>query len=84
MRILKKTQQRNCGIATEFYTESDLRILQEKDPAVFSLMGVLHNPRYLRVDLTMCKTISVIYDRSYELYVNVVVTESGNRIYVDL
>lgn len=80
MRTLKSAEQRNCKICKWYYTEQDLRVLAEKEPfAVF----LLHEGDY-RVDLTMCKTISVIYDKTYECYVNVVVTEAGNTIYVDL
>lgn len=80
MRTLKSAEQRNCKIRTEYYTGQDLRVLAEKEPfAVF----LLHEWDW-RVDLTMCKTISVIYDKTHELYVNVVVTEAGNTIYVDL
>lgn len=84
MRTLKSAQQRNCVIAKEFYTDFDLNILLAEEPAAFysewKSMGIKH----YRVDLTMCKTISVIYDKTYECYVNVVVTEAGNTIYVDL
>lgn len=78
MKTLKSATQRNCRIASEFYTESDMRVLMDSEPAIFIY------PMDYRVDLTMCKTISVIYDKTYECYVNVVVTEAGNTIYVDL
>lgn len=84
MRTLKSATQRNCRIANEFYTERDMRVLEDSEPAIFTLPRCLGYPRDYRVDLTMCKTISVIYDKTYECYVNVVVTEAGNTIYVDL
>lgn len=37
-----------------------------------------------RVDLTLCKSISVIYNKEYGFYANVVVTENDNIIYVEL
>lgn len=84
MRTLKSATQRNCRIANEFYTESGMRVLVDSEPAIFTLPSCLGYPKDYRVDLTMCKTISVIYDKTYECYVNVVVTEAGNTIYVDL
>lgn len=84
MRTLKSAQQRNCLVAKEFYTDYDLNILLAKEPAVFYSEWKSEGIKDYRVDLTMCKTISVIYDKIYELYVNVVVTNSGNTIYVDL
>lgn len=84
MRTLKSATQSNCRIANEFYTESGMKALMDSEPAIFTLPSCLGYPRDYRVDLTMCKTINVIYDNTYECYVNVVVTEAGNRIYVDL
>lgn len=84
MRTLKSAQQRNCLIAKEFYTDYDLTILLAEEPAVFYSEWKSEGIKDYRVDLTMCKTISVIYDKTYALYVNVVVTESGRTIYVDL
>lgn len=43
----------------------------------------LHEGEY-RVDLTLCKSISVIYNKEYGFYANVVVTENDNLIYVEL
>lgn len=80
MRTLKSAEQRNCRIWKEYYTEQDLRVLAEKEPfAVFQL----YEGEY-RVDLTLCKSISVIYDKEYGFYANVVVTENDNIIYVEL
>lgn len=80
MRTLKSAEQRNCKIRTEYYTEHDLIVLAEKEPfAVF----LLHEWDW-RVDLTLCKNISVIYDKEYGCYANVVVTENDNIIYVEL
>ena len=84
MRTLKSVTQRNCRIANEFYTENDMRVLMDSDFAIFTIPSCLGYPRDYRVDLTMCKTISVIYDKTYECYVNVVVTEAANTIYVEL
>lgn len=84
MRTLKSAEQRNCLIAKEFYTDADLNILLAEDPSVFYSEWKSKGIKDYRVDLTMCKTISVIYDKTFELYVNVVVTEAGNTIYVDL
>lgn len=81
MRTLKSAEQRNCKIRKEFYTEIDMRILQEKEPyAVFTL----NDGTDYRVALTLCRSISVIYDREYGFYTTVVVTENGNTIYVEL
>lgn len=80
MRTLKSAEQRFCLIWKEFYTEQALRVLTEIEPfAVF----LLHEGDY-RVDLTLCKSISVIYNKEYGFYANVVVTENGNIIYVKL
>ena len=80
MRTLNSAEQRNCRIWKEYYTEQDLRVLAEKEPfAVFQL----HEGEY-RVDLTLCKSISVIYNKEYGFYANVVVTENDNIIYVEL
>ena len=80
MRTLKNAEQRNCLIWEEFYTEEDLRVLAEIEPfAVFQ-----SREGEYRVDLTLCKTISVIYNREYGVYANVVVTENDNIIYVEL
>ena len=80
MRTLKSAEQRNCKIRTEFYTGKDLQVLVEKEPfAVF----LLHEWDW-RVDLTLCTSISVIYNNEYGFYANVVVTENDNIIYVEL
>ena len=80
MRTLKSAEQRNCLIWKEYYTEQDLRVLAEKEPyAVFQFPEGVY-----RVDLTLCKTISVIYNKEYGFYANVVVTENDNIIYVEL
>ena len=80
MRTLKSAEQRNCKIRTEYYTGNDLRVLAEKEPfAVF----LLHEWDW-RVDLTLCKSISVIYSGDYGCYANVVETRNGNIIYVEL
>lgn len=80
MRTLKSAEQTNCRIWKEYYTEQDLRVLAEKEPfAVFQL----HEGEY-RVDLTLCKSISVIYNKEYGFYANVVVTQNDNIIYVEL
>ena len=80
MRTLKSAVQRTCKICKWYYTEQDLRVLAEIEPyAVLQL----HEGEY-RVDLTLCKTISVIYNKEYGLYANVVVTENNNIIYVEL
>ena len=80
MRTLKSAKQRTCLIWEEFYTEQALRVLEEIEPfAVFQS----HEGDY-RVDLTLCKSISVIYNKEYGFYANVVVTENDNIIYVDL
>ena len=79
MRTLKSAEQRNCLIWKEYYTEQDLRVLAEKEPfAVFQL-----HEEY-RVNLTLCKSISVIYNKEFGFYANVVVTENDNIIYVEL
>ena len=80
MRTLKSAEQRNCKIWKEYYTEQDLRVLAEKEPFAAFL---LHEGDW-RVDLTLCKSISVIYDKEFGFYANVVVTENGNTIYVEL
>lgn len=80
MRTLKSAEQRNCKILKEYYTEQDLRVLAEKEPfAVF----LLHEGDW-RVDLTLCKSISVIYNKEFGFYANVVVTKNDNIIYVEL
>lgn len=84
MRTLKSAAQKNCRIANEFYSESDMRVLVDSEPAIFAIPRLSRDPNDYVVDLTMCKTVSVIYDKTYECYVNVVVTESGNTIYVYL
>lgn len=80
MRTLKSAEQRNCKICKWYYTEQDLRVLAEKEPfAVF----LLHEGDW-RVDLTLCKSISVIYNKELGCYANVVVTRNDNIIYVEL
>ena len=80
MRTLKSAEQRNCKIRKECYTEQDLLVLAEKEPFAVFLLHVWD----WRVDLTLCKSISVIYNKEFGFYANVVVTENDNIIYVEL
>lgn len=75
MKILKNAHQNNFKVDTSFYSIEELDTLERGHIIDFSLCCY-------RVFTSNLKEVKVIYDRKYEMYCTVAVTNDDHQIYV--
>ena len=88
MKVLKNSRQRNVILRSDEYTESELYKMY-KSGIIFCLGSLNQELEFeneydidkfqhtFRVSLKMCKELKVIYNREYEFYENVAITNDG-------
>ena len=95
MKVLKNSRQRNVILRSDEYTEPELYKMY-KSGIIFCLGSLNQKVEFeneydidtfqhtFRVPLYMCKELKVIYNREYDFYENVVVTNDGMTLPVIL
>ena len=88
MKVLKNSRQRNVILRSDEYTESEL-FKMYKSGIIFCLGSLNQELEFeneydidtfqhtFRVSLNMCKELKVIYNREYEFYENIAITNDG-------
>ena len=88
MKVLKNSRQRNVILRADEYTQSEL-FKMYKSGIIFCL-GYLNQllefeseydidtfQHTFRIPLYMCKELKVVYNREYDFYENVAITNDG-------
>lgn len=96
MKVLNNVTTRNFVIDREFYTDKELFDMC-KDGLIFSFdednfpcekkfssFFEIDYSTEFRVYTNKCKTINVVYDKFYDCYLNVVITNDNKKLYVKL
>ena len=95
MKVLKNSKQRNVILRADEYTEPELYKMY-KSGIIFCLGSLNQEVEFeneydidifqhtFRVSLKMCKELKVIYNRKYDFYENVAITNDGMTLPVIL
>lgn len=79
MKILKKAEQKNFRVDMSFYRDYELEELEEQGEISGSLF---YGEKNYVVFTSNCKEVKVICHNGY--YTNVVVTNSGKQIFIEI
>ena len=95
MKVLKNSKQRNVILRADEYTEPELYKMY-KSGIIFCLGSLNQELEFeneydidifqhtFRVSLKMCKELKVIYNREYDFYENIAITNDGMALPVIL
>lgn len=93
MKIRKNAKQKNFIVNKDYYTENELLLMSQQK--IIFCFDEFYDIRYLtnihqvegncfRIFADMCKEVKVVYNKSFDCYETVVITDNDQLIHICL